>query len=423
MRSMDSFRRVISLCFSLSLFLTHISVSFPPPHFSPPQLSAAGDSKVELTFKRGVMDDLQSREQEERRLQTQRRHRERPTTRGRLEAQGGRGRYSCTDPDCVKQNITFNKESYLKAHMAKRHARPSNAERTATLLKICTDCRAPNNLHRLHALLAEGGINIDELDDAQYTPLITVAIAGKLDYITALVEAGASLDTVGRNGATALTNAVQRGHTECVQYLVDAGADPDEGGRGTKTALQYAKNKDIAAILRRAGASAIPNHEALHKAARGGRQGAAQIRGIVERGFGKRFGGVDIELQMASAPHHTALMCAAESDNVGAARALISLGARLDVQVSVYVNTFQLCCIYIIMNHQFTSHSVRFTHHHTGHLHSNDGHTHTHVCVCVCVCVCVFFHQRSDRTPANIRGVKVLLIHDIRGGERPVTVA
>jgi hypothetical protein len=251
-----------------------------------------------------------------------------PVTRGRLEAQG----------------ITSTKES-LKARMTMHHvhharpshtARTSHTERTATLLKICTDCRAPDNLHQLHALLAEGGINIDVLDDAQYTPLITVAIAGKLDYITALVEAGASLDTVGRNGATALTNAVQRGHTECVQYLVDAGADPDEGGPGTKTALQYAKNKDIAAILRRAGASAIPNHEALHKAARGGRRGAAQIRGIVERGFGKRFGGVDIELQMASAPHHTALMCAAESDNVGAARALISLGARLDVRVSVY---------------------------------------------------------------------------------------
>ena len=90
-----------------------------------------------------------------------------------------------------------------------------------------------------------------------WSPLIYAAWRGHTEVVRYLLDNGADIDAVSANGTSALMMASAFGQFETVKLLLWKVADPnlktDSGG----TALQWAiraKNTDIAALLRQAGA-------------------------------------------------------------------------------------------------------------------------------------------------------------------------
>ncbi len=73
-----------------------------------------------------------------------------------------------------------------------------------------------------------------------------------------LLENGAEIEAKAPNGATALMFAARQGHIEVVKVLLARSASATvQAGRGA-TALKWAlqtQNSDIAALLRKAGAT------------------------------------------------------------------------------------------------------------------------------------------------------------------------
>lgn len=112
------------------------------------------------------------------------------------------------------------------------------------------------------------GADINKVDQFGYTPLMTVAEAGKTDTARILISKGADVNaevSLGQNGCvTALMYAASNGHSEIVKLLIDNGADVNVENYNTigsfagLTALKYAihdDHVDVVKILLKNGAN------------------------------------------------------------------------------------------------------------------------------------------------------------------------
>jgi hypothetical protein len=100
-------------------------------------------------------------------------------------------------------------------------------------------------------ILADAGA---EVDHKGWTPLAYAAFEGHADIVRYLLGKGARADAVAPNGATPLMLAAKNGHVEAVKVLLAAGADPNFKSAQGATALSWAKQADVAALLKQAGA-------------------------------------------------------------------------------------------------------------------------------------------------------------------------
>jgi len=87
------------------------------------------------------------------------------------------------------------------------------------------------------------------------TALMKAAFNGKEQVVQMLADKGADIDMKDKEGHTALMLAAFRGHTEVVRTLLTRGANMNLSDKSGKTALEYARPKNIRALLTASAAS------------------------------------------------------------------------------------------------------------------------------------------------------------------------
>ena len=105
--------------------------------------------------------------------------------------------------------------------------------------------------------LIKDGINVNENDGYEYTPLLYAMQNGKPEVAQVLIAAGADVNVKDKDGNTPLHFAAGGGRTEVVKALVQAGAKMEEKDKKGNTPLLYAiKNgkPEVAQVLIEAGA-------------------------------------------------------------------------------------------------------------------------------------------------------------------------
>lgn len=81
-------------------------------------------------------------------------------------------------------------------------------------------------------LLADIGVEIDELDSKRHTPLYKAAESGRLDLVELLIENGADINTRIADEHSLLHMAISEGNDIAAEILTDAGIDVNIQGDG-----------------------------------------------------------------------------------------------------------------------------------------------------------------------------------------------
>ncbi|KAJ3325068.1 hypothetical protein HDU76_013251 [Blyttiomyces sp. JEL0837] len=82
------------------------------------------------------------------------------------------------------------------------------------------------DIQKVAKYLSKSNINVNELDNAGYTPLHYAARQGKLEICKLLIQHGADVNIVTKGlNTTALYRACMGGHIGVVKYLLDKNAD------------------------------------------------------------------------------------------------------------------------------------------------------------------------------------------------------
>lgn len=87
------------------------------------------------------------------------------------------------------------------------------------------------------------------------TPIAWAARQGESEIVKALLNAGADPNAALTNGWTPLMWAAEAGHAAVVEVLIGAGADVRAVSRDGQTALKRARDRQVAALLTKAGAT------------------------------------------------------------------------------------------------------------------------------------------------------------------------
>ncbi len=107
--------------------------------------------------------------------------------------------------------------------------------------------------------LIAAGADVEALDDAALTPLVTAALAGHNETVVLLIDKGADLRGRDGNGFTALHAAAHAGHLDVVNLLINHGVDINDQQNTAKiTPLHAAAERDfreIAEVLLDQGAT------------------------------------------------------------------------------------------------------------------------------------------------------------------------
>ena len=107
--------------------------------------------------------------------------------------------------------------------------------------------------------LLDGGADVNAKDNDGSTALMVASFSGfsgSLDIVRALLDKGADVNAKGnKDGGTALMAASAQGHLHVVQALLENGADVNAKGSDGATALSVAKDDEIKAALKDAGAT------------------------------------------------------------------------------------------------------------------------------------------------------------------------
>lgn len=101
--------------------------------------------------------------------------------------------------------------------------------------------------------LLEGGVSLEQRDDAGNTPLILSAIHGSAETVELLIKAGADVDAFNNTGLTALMEASFWGHRDAAEVLLAGGADVTAIDCAGRTALDWAKREGREEIVRLLG--------------------------------------------------------------------------------------------------------------------------------------------------------------------------
>lgn len=81
------------------------------------------------------------------------------------------------------------------------------------------------NVHLIKRFLAIPSININAVEQSNWTPLLTAVEKERNETAKLLIDHKANLDIASRDGYTALTIACQKGNRSLLEYLVEHGAD------------------------------------------------------------------------------------------------------------------------------------------------------------------------------------------------------
>jgi len=107
--------------------------------------------------------------------------------------------------------------------------------------------------YEIAAMLLDAGHSIDDASHNGTTPLMSAAITGDVDALSAMLAPGANVDLYDRYGRTALSSAAAWGETDCVKRLLAAGANPNLSNHMGEAPCDTAATcgfHDIAALLR-----------------------------------------------------------------------------------------------------------------------------------------------------------------------------
>lgn len=170
-------------------------------------------------------------------------------------------------------------------------------------------------------LCLQTGLDIDNPDDLEKTPLMRASDAGELKIVRLLIEWRAELEVTDEDEWTALFFAVYSGQTECVHLLIGAGANVHAIGDRYETALHWAAysndDAEIVSTLLKAGAdvNAVDDEKqtALHWAIC-----PQTIHALLDRGAW---------LEHVAEKSGTALMCAVHNGREDVVRTLLARGA------------------------------------------------------------------------------------------------
>ncbi|CAD6891259.1 unnamed protein product [Tilletia caries] len=89
-------------------------------------------------------------------------------------------------------------------------------------------------------LLIQLGAEVESKDESGWTPLMSAASAGSLDYARLLLESGASPKATNLRSLTPLHYAASKGHTDVGRLLLEYGADVNARDGAKQTALHRA---------------------------------------------------------------------------------------------------------------------------------------------------------------------------------------
>ena len=137
--------------------------------------------------------------------------------------------------------------------------------------------------------LINGGVDVDELDANEDSPLIMAAYKGHTEIVKLLLEAGADVAALDPGmKATALHAAAYAGRTEAARLLVEHKIDIDrQGPYNGYTALHDAiwqNNVDTARVLIDAGANlTIKSKEGETPLAMAKSKGRKEIAAMIEK--------------------------------------------------------------------------------------------------------------------------------------------
>lgn len=101
------------------------------------------------------------------------------------------------------------------------------------------------------AILLEGGVPVDALNNNKRTPLHLAVDLGRAKSVQMLAEAGANLNLGDTKGRTPLHRATYEGQAEVAELLLALGADPTLENKKGKTAFEIAR-KDAKYFKQRA---------------------------------------------------------------------------------------------------------------------------------------------------------------------------
>jgi ankyrin repeat protein len=128
----------------------------------------------------------------------------------------------------------------------KRKTRPNVDEYGRS--KLWTFCGQANDLEGVKRELA-GGADVNQQDDAGYSPLHIAALNGNIAIIETLLRAGANPNLTDKHGNGPLWTAICSGpkdlKKDLLEILVKAGADPDQKNAVGKSPFDAAAGWDL----------------------------------------------------------------------------------------------------------------------------------------------------------------------------------
>ena len=201
------------------------------------------------------------------------------------------------------------------------------------LIKSGADVRAPEGdgataLHwaadrdslELTRLLLDAGAAAGAANDLGVTPLHLAAANGNTALLRLLLGQRADANAAAESGVTALMEAARSGNVDAVRLLLAHGAKPNaaERARG-QTALMWAvsrQHQDVVKVL-------IENHADVQA-----RTDTRPVMAMLDRGPRRAVKNAAQDARAIEMGGSTALMFAAQTGNVEAARLLLAAGAK-----------------------------------------------------------------------------------------------
>lgn len=117
-----------------------------------------------------------------------------------------------------------------------------------------TYCDDDSNLDIIELCLSKGA-NPNIVMKSSQTPVMVAAEFNSPEIVKALINAGADVNASDSDGKTALIIASESNSKEAVKVLLEEGADINHADNNGETALSVAKSKQIASMLKKAGAA------------------------------------------------------------------------------------------------------------------------------------------------------------------------